>query len=137
MADIYSPEKRSDIMSKVCSKNSKPERIVRSLVHKMGYRFRLHRKDLPGTPDLVFPKYKKVIFVNGCFWHSHGCKKSKLPESNSEFWKEKIGKNVERDKMNYAELKKSGWAYLILWECEIKKDYDILVKRINEFLSST
>ncbi len=122
MADIFSPEKRSAIMSRIKSKDSKPELIVRKLTHSMGFRYRLHGKNLPGNPDLVFPKYKKVIFVHGCFWHGHeGCKRATLPSTNVEFWKKKISGNVVRDKNNYEKIKSIGWNYLIIWQCETKK----------------
>lgn len=136
MSDIYSEQQRSDLMKKIGSKNTKPEIIIRKIVHSAGYRFRLHRKDLPGTPDLVFPKFKKVIFINGCFWHGHqGCKKSSLPTTKKELWEEKIKKNIERDSKNIADLKKRGWETLIIWECEIKKkNYNMLTINISNFL---
>lgn len=126
-------------MKKIGPKNSAPERYIRSLVHRMGYRFRLHRKDLPGKPDMVFPKYRKVIFVHGCFWHGHkGCKKSKLPETNTTFWKEKISKNIKRDYSNYNDLKSLGWDYLVLWQCQIKKKkIEYLEKKIVSFLTES
>ena len=103
----------------------------------MGYRFRLHRKDLPGKPDIVFPKYRKVIFVHGCFWHGHkNCKRATLPVTNRTFWKKKISKNIVRDKQNYVQLKKVGWKYLIIWQCEIKKEKELsLTKKIDIFLT--
>lgn len=102
----------------------------------MGYRFRLHRKDLPGKPDLVFPKYKKALFVNGCFWHGHSCPRGKLPETNAEFWQKKITGNMERDKRNVEELKVLGWEVITIWQCEIKKkNIEHLKKKINNFLS--
>jgi len=139
MVDVFSQKKRSEIMQKIGPKHSEPERYVRSLVHRMGYRFRLHRKDLPGTPDMVFPKYRKVIFVHGCFWHGHkGCKKSKLPETNTAFWKEKISKNIKRDYSNYNDLKSLGWDYLVLWQCQIKKKkIGCLEKKIVSFLTES
>jgi len=123
-------------MSKIKSKDSKQEIFIRKLVHSMGFRFRLHRKDLPGKPDLVFPKYKKVIFVNGCFWHGHkDCKRSYLPSTNKKFWNKKILGNIERDKSNYKKLRKIGWAYLVIWQCEIKKSNKELIKnKLAEFL---
>jgi DNA mismatch endonuclease, patch repair protein len=99
MSDLFSSNKRSDIMRNIRSTNTKPEIYIRSILHQMGYRFRLHRKDLPGKPDIVLPKYKAVIFVNGCFWHGHkNCKKAKLPQSNRPFWEEKIKSNILRDR---------------------------------------
>lgn len=123
MVDKFSKHKRSEIMSHINSKNTKPEITVRKIIYSLGYRYRLHRKDLPGKPDLAFIKKKKVIFINGCFWHGHsGCKKSALPDTNYEFWNDKIKKNVNRDTLNYQRLKDMGWKYLVIWQCEIKND---------------
>ena len=124
-------------MSKITGKNTKPEIIIRSIAHSLGYRFRLHKKDLPGKPDIVFPKYKKVIFVNGCFWHGHkNCSRSKLPATNKIFWKEKIEGNKRKDKSVHIKLKKEGWDYLVIWQCEIKKsNYEKLQNKISKFLS--
>lgn len=123
-------------MSNIGPKNSKQELTVRKLTHSLGFRFRLHAKDLPGKPDLVFPKYRKVMFVNGCFWHAHEkCKKADLPETNKEFWIKKISGNKKRDKKNYSDLKTLDWGYLVLWQCEIKKrNVDHLKAKISEFL---
>ena len=123
-------------MKKIGPKDSVQELFIRKLIHSLGYRFRLHRKDLPGKPDLVFPKYKKVIFVNGCFWHGHkNCKRSKLPETNKKFWKEKISGNIKRDIKNYKELNNLGWDYLVIWQCEIKKSNNkYITKKIQNFL---
>ena len=119
-------------MRGVKSKNTKPEVLVRSLLHSMGYRFRLHRRDLPGKPDICLPKYKTVIQVHGCFWHQHnGCKEGRIPESNKEFWENKFNKNIERDNKNIKALKELGWNVLVLWECETK-DPSILEKRLKE-----
>lgn len=135
MTDIFSPKKRSQIMKKIGPKNSKQELFIRKLIFSFGYRYRLHRKDLPGKPDLVFPKYKKVIFINGCFWHGHTCKRGKLPETNREFWKKKICGNVKRDKENYKKLKEFGWKILVVWQCEIKtKNTEYLQQQIKSFL---
>lgn len=107
--DKFSQEKRRSIMGSIKSKKTTPELIVRRLLHKLGYRFRLHKKDLPGSPEIVLPKYKKVIFVNGCYWHGHeSCKKSQLPETNREFWQDKISKNIKRDAENIAKLTEVG-----------------------------
>lgn len=120
--DKFDKNKRSEIMKSVKSKNTKPEIIVRRMLHNLGFRFRIHRKDLPGKPDIVLPRYRKVIFVHGCFWHHHeGCKKSQLPETNREFWQEKIEKNRIRDCMNIKKLHELGWGTLVIWECEIAK----------------
>jgi DNA mismatch endonuclease (patch repair protein) len=136
MTDIYSKQKRSQIMSKISGKNTKPEIIIRKISHSLGYRFRLHKKDLPGKPDIVFPKYKKLIFVNGCFWHGHkNCKRSKLPTTNKKFWKEKIEGNKKKDQSNYYHIKKLGWDYLIIWQCVIKiSNRNKLEKKIQKFL---
>lgn len=136
MPDIFSKKKRSEIMKKIGPKDSEQEMFVRKLIHSMGYRYRLHGKDLPGTPDIVFSKYRKVFFVNGCFWHGHkGCKKSRLPETNREFWETKLKYNCKNDRTKYRELKKSGWDYMIIWQCEIKKrNTEKLKTKIRKFL---
>lgn len=135
--DRISPEKRSLVMAQVKAKDTIPEMIVRRAAHKLGYRFRLHRRNLPGTPDLVFPRLRKIILVHGCFWHLHeGCKRSKLPTTNREFWQRKLSRNCERDKENLRLLTDSGWAVLILWECELA-NLEALYARIASFLSST
>ena len=108
-------------MSRIGSKHTKPELVVRSLLHRLGYRFRLHRKDLPGRPDIVFIGRKKAIFVHGCFWHGHGCKIGKLPKSNLDFWSSKIERNRVRDIEKRSELEQVGWAVEEVWQCEIKK----------------
>jgi len=119
--DSVSPDKRSENMRRVGQKNTKPEIAVRKLLHSMGYRFRLHRKDLAGKPDIVLPKHKIAVFVNGCFWHGHDCPRGKRPSTNTEFWNEKLSRNVERDRSNCERLKAEGWGVAIVWECEIKK----------------
>lgn len=119
--DIFSPEKRSQVMSRIRSKDTKPEKIIRSILHKLGFRFRINRKDLPGKPDIVLPKYKTVIFVHGCFWHQHeGCKIASKPKSNSEYWKAKFTKNIERDKKTQEDLRVMGYRVIVIWECEVK-----------------
>lgn len=118
--DFVTKEKRSNIMRGVKSKNTLPEKTVRSILHKQGYRFRLHRKDLPGRPDICLPKYKTVIFVHGCFWHHHHCQKKRLPQSNKSYWLNKITNNVNRDSLRQKELKSLGWKVIVVWECEIK-----------------
>jgi len=111
-------------MSKIRSKDTKPELIVRKYLWEKGYRYRLQRKDLPGKPDIILTRYRFAIFVNGCFWHMHnGCKYFVWPKTNAEFWKEKISQNVQRDTKNYELLKKSGWNAIIIWECELKKEH--------------
>ena len=120
-------EQRSRNMSAIKSKNTKPEIKVRKILHSMGYRFRLHRKDLPGSPDIVLPKYKTVIFVHGCFWHRHeNCKYASTPKTRQEFWEAKFRENINRDKLNQENLSSKGWKIIIVWECEIKdKDFDL------------
>lgn len=132
--DTLSEERRSWNMSRIRSRNTKPEVFVRSLLHRMGYRFRLHVSSLPGTPDLVLPRYKTVIFVHGCFWHRHsGCKYSYTPKSRIEFWKRKFEKNIEADKRAVEELKELGWSVFVIWECELA-DTETLTKRISASL---
>lgn len=136
MTDTLSPEQRSERMGRVRAKSSKPELRVRQLVHALGYRYRLHRADLPGTPDLVFPGRRKVIFVHGCFWHRHpepGCRLARMPKSRGEFWGPKLERNRERDLANEAALESLGWGYLVLWECELR-DGVALENRIRTFL---
>lgn len=120
MVDIFSSTKRSSIMSHIQGKNTIPEILVRKLIFSMGYRYRLHRKDLPGCPDIVFPSRKKVIFIHGCFWHRHNCKKGSLPDANKSFWQSKLEQNKIRDAENLAKLEKNGWKVLVIWQCQIK-----------------
>lgn len=135
MADIVSRSKRTEMMSSVKQRHTKPEITVRIILHRHGFRFRLHNKKLPGTPDIVLPKYKSVIFVHGCFWHQHeGCRKARRPTSNVEFWNEKLDKNIERDSRKEAELKNSGWKVLTIWDCELK-DEDLLIEKVKNFLN--
>lgn len=118
MVDVYSKSTRSYVMSRIASKDTKPEKIVRSILHRNGYRFRLFSNNLPGHPDIVMPKHRTVIFVNGCFWHQHKrCKLSKNPKSNRSYWEPKLKRNVERDKKQKAQLKKEGWTVIVIWEC--------------------
>lgn len=120
--DIWTKEKRSAVMSKIRSKNTKPEKMLRSALHKQGFRFRIHRKDLPGKPDIVFAKQKLAIFVHGCFWHYHkDCREGRIPSSNSKFWKEKLEKNIVKGEIAVLELTALGWKVLTVWECEIEK----------------
>jgi len=112
-------------MSRVRSKNTAPELAVRKLLHSLGYRFRLHKKDLPGSPDIVLPRHKTVFFIHGCFWHGHTCSKGKMPKSNSQFWNEKIAGNIQRDRHGRKSLENLGWNVITLWECEIKKSHEL------------
>lgn len=121
MADTKTPEERSRNMSLIRSSDTKPEEYVRRYLFSMGFRYRKNDKRLPGKPDIVLPKYKTVIFVNGCFWHMHGCSRSRLPKSNLSYWEPKLMRNIERDKQNYYDLERLGWKVIIVWECELKK----------------
>jgi DNA mismatch endonuclease (patch repair protein) len=135
MTDTISKKKRSWNMSRIRSKNTKPELAVRSLLHRMGYRFRLHKRDLPGKPDIVLPKYKTVIFVHGCFWHRHPrCKYAYRPKSRVNFWQNKFKENIGRDRKNQSELKRLGWKSIVVWECEVAKVQQ-LEKRIELLLT--
>lgn len=121
MADRISPEHRSWNMSRIKSRDTKPERIVRSLLHRMGFRFRLHRKDLPGGPDIVLPRYKTVVFVHGCFWHRHkNCPFAYTPKSRAEFWHQKFSGNVKRDARAARNLRRLGWRVVTVWECQTR-----------------
>ena len=121
MADVHDKKTRSYNMSRIKGKNTKPEEIVRSFLFSNGFRYRKNDKRYPGTPDIVLPKYKVMIFVNGCFWHKHeGCRYFVWPENNAEFLKEKIIKNTERDKKNYEQIRRMGWRVIVVWECELK-----------------
>lgn len=123
MADVHTPEQRSYNMSRIRGKDTKPEELVRKYLFSQGFRYRKNDARLPGKPDIVLPKYKTVIFVNGCFWHAHeGCRYFVWPKNNADFWKKKIESNVERDAKNYQLIKNLGWNVLIIWECELKKD---------------
>jgi len=136
LADIWSKEKRSYVMSRIRSKDTSPEKKVRSLLHQMGYRFRLHVKRLPGQPDIVLPKYKKVVFVHGCFWHLHkGCRDGTIPKTQHEKWKTKLERNVERDKVHMRQLRKRGWKAIVVWECEVEKRIGRIERKIACFLT--
>lgn len=125
--DRISPEQRSEVMSRIRSKDTKPEMVVRRHLHALGFRYRLHSSKLPGHPDIVLPKWHTVIFVNGCFWHRHeGCKTATMPKSNVEFWQAKFDRNVARDKKEHAALEAAGWHVIVIWECEVKKRLDRL-----------
>lgn len=133
--DNLTREKRSDLMSRVRSEDTGAELMIRKLLHANGYRYRLHKKDLPGKPDIVLARYKTVIFVNGCFWHNHiGCKRGSIPQSNTEFWKEKFARNKKRDKQNLLQVRRLGWYPIVIWECETKNP-ERLLERLNRELS--
>lgn len=141
MADVVDPAKRSEMMAGIGAKNTKPELVVRQALHRLGYRFRLHRKDLPGKPDIVLPKWKTVIFVHGCFWHGHeNCPLFRLPKSRTEFWKEKIAANLQRDKAVREKLHKAHWRQIEVWECATKGRMafapELLEQRIDEAMKS-
>lgn len=139
-AEIVTQEQRSQNMSRIKGKNTKPEIIVRSACHDLGFRYRLHRKDLPGTPDLVFPKHRLCLFVHGCFWHRHpGCKYAYTPKSRLDFWLPKLAKNVERDMKAKRALEVSGWRVSIIWECQTKNRHTLraeIQKLINPEIDS-
>jgi DNA mismatch endonuclease, patch repair protein len=129
--DTVGSEVRSKIMRSVRSKDTGPERKVRRLLHALGYRFRLHRKDLPGNPDIVLPKWRAVVFVHGCFWHDHGCPRSTKPATNAEYWVEKIRKTKLRDRRAVLELETAGWNVIVVWECGLK-DASALATALKE-----
>jgi DNA mismatch endonuclease (patch repair protein) len=122
-------------MSRVKQKNTSPEMALRRALHALGYRYRLHSRDLPGSPDLVFPARRKVIFVHGCFWHGHGCRWGKLPKSRLEYWQNKIATNQERDRVQLTQIRQAGWESMVVWQCEIK-DLAEVSARVLAFLES-
>lgn len=133
--DTVTVERRSAIMRQIRSKNTRPELLVRRLIYSLGYRYRLHRPDLPGKPDLVFAGRKKVIFIHGCFWHAHAkCSRARMPNTNPDYWVKKIARNVERDKNSSLKLESAGWKVLIVWECELRRSAR-LEEKIKEFLN--
>jgi DNA mismatch endonuclease (patch repair protein) len=133
MADIVEPKVRSRMMSGIRGKHTRPERLVRSHLHRAGLRFSLHRRNLPGNPDIVLSKHRVAVFVNGCFWHRHaGCRFAYRPKSNQQFWSEKITGNVARDRRNHAKLRSLGWRIYVVWECEVRPQIlDRLVREIR------
>jgi len=133
MVDHVASDRRSFIMSSVRTKDTKPELQLRRLLHRLGYRFRLHRRDLPGCPDIVFPSRRKVIFVHGCYWHGHECRWGKLPKSRLDYWQPKISANRDRDARNVRELGALGWASLTVWQCELREP-ESLRTRLVDFL---
>jgi DNA mismatch endonuclease (patch repair protein) len=136
MTDVLTPAQRTLNMSRIRSRDTRPEWMVRSLLHRDGYRYRLHRRDLPGCPDLVFVSRRKVIFVHGCFWHMHRCRYGLVaPKTNAKFWKEKREGNVRRDRQNVRALRKLGWRVLVVWECQLKNQ-ERMKSRIEKFLES-
>jgi len=135
MADNRSPESRSALMSRIGGKDTAPELVVRRLLHALGYRFRLYRRDLPGTPDIVFPSRQKAIFVNGCFWHAHGCRMGRPPKSRPEFWLPKLERNRAKDARNRRALRNLGWGVLTVWQCQTRLPSG-LEKRLVSFLGA-
>jgi DNA mismatch endonuclease (patch repair protein) len=138
MIDVHTPEIRSYNMSRIRGKDTKPEVVVRKYLFSQGFRYRKNVKKLPGCPDIVLPKYKTCIFVNGCFWHKHeGCRYFVWPKSNADFWRQKIEKNISRDHQNYSDLSSAGWNIIVVWECEIKKDrFEETMNRVVSALKS-
>ena len=135
MADTRTPEQRSRIMASVGSRDTGPEKTVRKLLHGMGYRYRLHVSNLPGRPDIVLPRYRKVIFIHGCFWHGHlGCSKSGRPKSNVSYWNEKIERNRQRDSSAVRSLHNLEWNVLVIWQCQLR-DIERLRKRIERYFA--
>jgi DNA mismatch endonuclease (patch repair protein) len=133
--DIWTREKRSEVMSKIRGTNTKPELLLRSELFREGFRFRIHQKNLPGKPDIVLAKYKTAIFVHGCFWHFHkDCRDGRIPSSNSKFWKEKLHRNITRDAKNVKELEDLGWTVLVIWECQLYSNLKSVVKRLKKNL---
>lgn len=130
--DTVGPEKRSSMMSGIRSKDTKPEIIVRQLLHRLGFRFRLHRKDLAGNPDIVLPKWGTVVFVNGCYWHGHqNCRLFRPPKSQTEFWVDKIAGNRRRDAMNQTSLLQEGWKVIVVWECAVSKSSKLSAEELE------
>lgn len=135
MTDVHSPQQRSFNMSRIRSQDTKPELIVRRIVHRLGYRYRLHQRGLPGTPDLVLASHRKVIFVHGCFWHQHRCRQGRVtPATNAEFWKTKRDANVSRDRRNRLRLRQLGWDILVVWECWTRDIDGRLLPKLQQFL---
>ena len=131
MPDRLSPEQRSALMSRVRSTNTRPEIEVRSFLHRAGFRFRLHDNNLPGKPDIVLKRHKTAIFVHGCFWHGHDCKKGRPPKSNEQFWRDKISKNRERDRKNEMALYQAGWRVVVIWECDIPQGLEMALTTLS------
>lgn len=136
MVDRFTPEARSRLMASIRGKDTKPEMVVRRLLHAMGYRFRLHRRDLPGTPDIVLPGRRAVVFVHGCFWHRHaGCRLAAIPATRRDFWEAKIAANKARDRRAVAQLRRDGWRVAVVWECQTRKPAG-LDGRLRRFLET-
>ncbi len=132
MSDIMSSDERSRSMSQINSKNTRPELVIRSGLHRVGFRFRLHDPKLLGRPDIVFPRFRALIFINGCFWHKHGCHMFKFPKTREDFWRKKLSDNADRDQRIITELLSTGWRVLIIWECSIKGKFKQPLDRVLE-----
>ena len=141
MTDVHSKRVRSKNMAAIRSKNTKPELIIRKALFAKGFRYKLHDKNLPGKPDLVFPKYNAVVFVHGCFWHGHKCHLFKWPSTRPEFWKTKINRNIEVDQKNFKQLKKEGWRIFVVWECALKgkkkKPLEQVINKLESWLKGS
>jgi DNA mismatch endonuclease (patch repair protein) len=135
MTDRLTASQRSGLMSRVRTKGTSLELTVRRALHRSGFRFRLHARELPGCPDIVLPRYRVAIFVHGCFWHGHNCRRGKLPETRPEFWRAKIAANVVRDEHAIARLTQSGWTPITIWQCTISEDVDAVLARLSELRS--
>ena len=136
--DIWSKAKRSEVMARIHSRDTKPELMVRSMLHRAGFRYSLRRKDLPGKPDIVLPKYKTVIFVHGCFWHRHkGCPEASVPKTRRTFWENKLNANVARDERNQRKLRRMGWRVIVVWECEVEKKPGRVMKKVGRLRRAT
>lgn len=133
MTDMFTPEFRSALMARIHSADTSPEIELRRLLHALGYRFRLHRSDLPGKPDVVLPRHRAAILMHGCFWHGHTCKDGRRPRSNTDYWNSKLDRNHRRDKMNVVALRRLGWRCMVVWECQLKKK-ERLTDRVTRFL---
>ncbi|MCY3852920.1 MAG: very short patch repair endonuclease [Gammaproteobacteria bacterium] len=141
MPDIVDPETRSRMMSNIRGKDTKPELLIRHALHAKGLRYRLHVKDIPGRPDMVFPRFRAVVFVHGCFWHGHNCSLFRLPDTRAEFWKVKIERNKKRDKEVATMLSENGWRYLVVWECATRGrgqlPFDTVVGQVTDWIRSS
>ena len=136
MTDILTPSQRSELMSRIRGVDTRPELLVRRRLHALGYRFRVHARGLPGRPDLVFTRRRAVVFVHGCFWHRHGCRRTYVPKSRRQFWQDKFAQNQARDERNRTLLLRDGWRVFVAWECEIDSD-EMLLPRLVAFLGPT
>jgi len=135
--DTFRPDQRSEVMRRVRAFDTEPEMVVRRFVHSLGFRYRLHRRELPGNPDLVFPRLRKIIFVHGCFWHGHDCRAGRnRPSSNKNYWIPKLDRNKLRDRRNRSKLKRLGWDVLVVWECQLKHSGTV-ANRIAKFLGDS